>query len=258
MPYEVRRIVALAAVCLFGFVASTASAQSKATSTETKQFQIISIDGSKLVVRGPEGTRELTVPEDFKLTVNGKPMSVSELKPGMRGTATITTTTTTKPVVVTEVRNGTVVQRSGNHILVRTDQGFRNFTERDVAERGATIYRDGRPINLSDLRTGDRLTATIVTEKPPEVMTSTQVDAILTPEEKAAVAKAAPAKTAAAKPAAANEPAAAAPTSGTAPEPGAPKRKLPKTGSSLPLVGLAGLVFCGIGLALTMRRRQNA
>jgi LPXTG-motif cell wall-anchored protein len=260
MPYEVRRIVALAAVCLFGFVATAASAQTKSTSTETKQFQIISVDGKTLVVRGAEGTREITVPDDFKLTVNGKPMSVSELKPGMKGTATITTTTTTKPVVVTEVRNGTVVQRSGSHILVRTDQGFRNFTQSDVDQRGARIYRDGQPIDLAGLRTGDRLTATIVTEKPPQVMTSTQVDAILTPEEKAAVAAAAPAKAApkaAAAPAPANgpAPAAPAPTSGTAP---APAKKLPKTGSSLPLVGLAGLVFCGIGLALTVRRRQNA
>ena len=261
MRYEVRRVVALAAVCLFGFAATTASAQSTATSTQTKQFQIISVDGNNLVVRGAEGTREITVPEDFKLTVNGKPMSVSELKPGMRGTATITTTTTTKPVVVTEVRNGTVVQRSGNHILVRTDQGFRNFTERDVSERNATIFRDGRPINLADLRTGDRLTATIVTEKPPEVMTSTQVDAILTPEEKAVVAaapaKAPPKAAAAAAPAAAKgtAPAAAEPTSGSAP---APKRSLPKTASSLPLIGLVGLVFCGVGVALTVRRRQNA
>src|SRR5262245_20814840 len=257
MRYEVRRIVALAALCLLGLATSAALAQSTATTKETKRFEIISVDGKTLVVRGAEGTREITVPDDFKLTVNGKPMSVSELKPGMKGTATITTTTTTKPVVVTEVRNGTVVQRTGSNILVRTDQGFRNFTQRDVDQRNATIYRDGRPIDISGLRTGDRLTATIVTEKPPQVMTSTQVDAILTPEEKAVVAKAAPAK----KPAAAapaNEPAAtaAAPTSGSAPA--APKKTLPKTGSSLPLIGLLGLMFCGIGFALTVRRRQEA
>jgi len=261
MRYEVRRIVALAALCLFG-LATSAAAQSTSTSTQTKQFQIISVDGNNLVVRGAEGTREITVPEDFKLTVNGKPMSVSELKPGMRGTATITTTTTTKPVTVTEVRNGTVVQRSGNHILVRTDQGFRNFTQRDVDQRNATIYRDGRPIDISRLQTGDRLTATIVTEKPPEVMTSTQVDAILTPEEKAVVAKAAPAKKpAAAAPANGPEAAAAAPTSGTAPAATAAPtaaRRLPKTGSSMPLIGLVGLMFCGIGFALTARRRQEA
>jgi translation elongation factor P/translation initiation factor 5A len=95
--------------------------------TETKQFQIISVDGNNLVVRGPEGTREITVPQDFTFTVNGKPMSVSELKPGMKGTATITTTTTVHPVYVTEVRNGTVVQATGGSILVKDSRGVQEF-----------------------------------------------------------------------------------------------------------------------------------
>jgi LPXTG-motif cell wall-anchored protein len=38
----------------------------------------------------------------------------------------------------------------------------------------------------------------------------------------------------------------------------AARKTLPKTASSLPLVGLLGVVFCGLGFALTMRRRQNA
>jgi hypothetical protein len=248
MPYKAKRIVALTALCLFGLAAAAASAQTKST-TETKRFEIISVDGNTLVVRGAEGTREITVPQDFTLTVNGKPMSVSELKPGMKGTATITTTTTTKPVYVTEVRNGTVVQATGGSILVRTDAGFKNFTQGDVDKRGAKIIKDGQPVQISDLHAGDKLTATIVTEKPPQVMTSRQVDAKLTPEEKAAVAKAAPTTGTA--------PAAAAPTTGTE-SAAAPKKKLPKTASTLPLVGFVGLGLCGIGLALTLRRRREA
>ena len=252
MPYEAKRIVALTALCLFGLAAGAASAQTKSMTTETKQFQIISVDGNTLVVRGAEGTREITVPQDFMFTVNGKPMSVSELKPGMKGTATITTTTTVHPVYVTEVRNGTVVQATGGSILVKTAAGFKNFTQGDVDKRGAKIIKDGKPVQISDLHTGDTLTATIVTEKPPQVMTSRQVDAKLTPEEKAAVAKAAP--TTGTAPAGA-APAGAAPTTGTE---SAPKKTLPKTASSLPLAGLAGLVSCGIGLALTLRRRREA
>ena len=245
MPYRVSNIVALAGIGLLGFATLTASAQ---TTTETKRFEILSVDGNTLVVRGAEGTREITVPEGFKFTVNGTPMSVSELKPGMKGTATITTTTVVKPVYVTEVRNGTVVQATGGSILVRTDAGFKNFTQGDVDKRGAKIIKDGKPVQISDLHTGDTLTATIVTEKPPQIMTSRQVDAKLTPEEKAAVAKAAPTTGSAG-----SAGAAAAPTSGT----GEPKKTLPKTASSLPLMGLAGLVFCGMGFALTLRRRQN-
>ena len=68
------------------------------TATETKKFQVIAVDGDELVVRLPEGTRKLTVPPDFRFTVDGKSLSVQELKPGMAGTATITTKTTAIPV----------------------------------------------------------------------------------------------------------------------------------------------------------------
>ena len=64
------------------------------TTTETKKFQVIAVDGNQLVVKVPEGTRELTVPDDFRFNVDGKMLSVHELKPGMAGTATITTKTT--------------------------------------------------------------------------------------------------------------------------------------------------------------------
>ena len=43
------------------------------------------------------------------MTVDGKKMAVAELKPGMKGTATVTTTTTSKPVFVTEVKEGVVL-----------------------------------------------------------------------------------------------------------------------------------------------------
>ena len=114
------------------------------------------------------------------------------------------------------------------------------------------IMKDGQLVQISDLHAGDKLTATIVTEKPPQVMTSRQVEAALSPADKAAVA-AATATTGSA-------PATAAATSGATPAAAAaaPRKTLPKTASSLPLVGLAGLVLCGIGLALTVRRRQNA
>jgi hypothetical protein len=250
MPYAVRRIVALTALCLFGLAAAAASAQTKSTTTEMKRFEIISVDGNKVVVRGAEGTKEITVPDDFKLTVAGQPVSVADLKPGMKGTATITTTTTTKPVYVTEVKNGTVVQTTGGSILVRTPAGFKNFTQGDIEKRGVKIIRDGQPVQIADLHSGDKLTATIVTEKPPQVMTSRQVDATLTPAEKAAVAAttgSAPAASAAATTGAA--------TTGAAPA--APRKTLPKTASRLPLVGLLGLLSCGLGLALTVRRRRG-
>jgi len=73
--------------------ASLAQTTSKA---DVRNFEVISVDGNRLVVRDERGTNELTVPPDFRFTVNGKKMSVSELKPGMKGTATVTTTSCTR------------------------------------------------------------------------------------------------------------------------------------------------------------------
>ena len=39
----------------------------------------------------------MTVADDFRFNVDGKMLSVHELKPGMSGTATITTKTTVTP-----------------------------------------------------------------------------------------------------------------------------------------------------------------
>ena len=115
------------------------------------------MDGNQLVVRLPEGTREMTVPADFRFNVDGKMLSVQELKPGMAGTATITTKTTVVPVTVTEVKNGTVMQAPGNSIIVRTDDGIKMFTQSDIDKRGIKIMRDGKPATIADFRPNDRL-----------------------------------------------------------------------------------------------------
>src|SRR5262245_16536777 len=94
---------ALLSICVLGLAGSTAAAQSQTKTTETRQFEVVSVDGNKVVVKGARGAQEITVPDDFRLTVDGKPVSVRDLKPGMKGTATITTTTTVTPVTVTEV-----------------------------------------------------------------------------------------------------------------------------------------------------------
>src|SRR5262245_46839202 len=163
-----RMILATAALVV---ISAGVSAGQTSTTTETKKFEVIAVDGNQLVVKLPEGTRELTVPDDFRFTVEGRQISVHELKAGMKGTAEVTTKTTVTPVTVTEVKNGTVMQASGSTVTVRTDNGIKMFTEGDVQKRGVKIMRDGKPLSLSDLHAGDKLTATIVTTKPPKVVT---------------------------------------------------------------------------------------
>ena len=248
MTRAISQVVLVAGIVCLTAVGSLA--QQTASSSETKTFEVLGVEGNVLIVRLPEGTRELTVPEDFRFTVDGKQLSVRELRTGMRGTATITTRTTTTPVTVTEVKNGTVALRSGSNIIVRTPEGVRSFTQSDVDKRGIKIYRDGKPLQLNELREGDRLTATIVTSLPPRVLTEKEVQA---------TSAAAPAPAPAARAAAA--PPAAAPAPAPRPAPAAPPaeataaRTLPSTATSWPLLGLVSALSLAMGLGLTMRRR---
>ncbi len=244
----IRLVLCSALVCL---TAGVSWAQTSGATSETKKFQVISVDGNQLVVKLPEGTREITVPPDFHFTVDGKQLTVSELKPGMAGTATITTKTTVVPVTVTEVKNGVVMQNMGSSILVKTDGGMKMFSQGDMDKRGVKIMKDGKAVDISELRANDQLTATIVTSKPPRIMTEKQVEASLA---KSGGSAGAPAPAAAGAPPArstAGAPPASAATSGAA-EP----RKLPKTASQVPLLGLLGLASLITGLGLTVSRRR--
>jgi LPXTG-motif cell wall-anchored protein len=240
----IRFVLCGALLCL---TAAVSLAQTSSTSTETKKFRVIAVEGNQLVVRLPEGTRELTVPDDFRFNVDGQDLSVHDLKPGMSGAATITTKTTVTPVTVTEVKNGRVTKAlGGTSIIVATGGGYKMFSQSDVDKRGVTIMREGRPAQISDFREGDQLTATIITSHPPKVMTEKEVQATLA---QSGDSPGAGTRAAAATPTAPSQTAAEA-TSGTAPT------RLPKTGSPLPLLGLTGFASIFTGLGLTLRRRR--
>ena len=236
---RVLNLVLAAAVVSMTAVVSEAQ---QTTSTETKTFEVLAVDGNTLVVRLPEGTRELAVADDFRFIVDGQPLSVRDLKAGMKGTATITTKTTMTPVTVTEVKNGTVVQRSGGTIVVRMpDNSVKRFSQSDIDKRGIKIVRDGRPAEISDFREGDTLSATIITTRQPQVLTEREVQATL-----------AKSTAAAAPPAPRPVPAAPAPPAAA---PSAPRATLPSTASSWPLLALASVLSLAMGLMLTARRR---
>ena len=246
-----RVVLAVAMVCLTS-VASMA--QTTTTATETKNFEIVAVDGNLLVVRLPEGTREITVPPDFRFMVNGQPLAVGQLKSGMKGTATITTKTTYTPVTVTEVKNGTVMQSTGTSIIVRTDEGIKMFSQQELDKRGVRLMRDGKPAQLSQFRQGDQLSATIITSMPPRVMTEKEVQATTSTAAAAAKAPSGASSQAASKSmsASGSGSSSAAPQaqSGTA-------TTLPKTATSWPLFALVSVLSLALGLALTIARRRS-
>ena len=242
----VRAVLAAAVVCA---TAGVSQAQTTSTSTETKSFEVLAVDGHTLVVRLPEGTRELTVADDFRFTVNGQQLSVTQLKPGMKGTAVVTTRTTVTPVTVTEIKNGTVAMQTGMSIIVRTDEGIKSFTQSDVDKRGVKIMRSGKPAQISDFREGDKLSATIITTMPPKILTEKEVQATLATAGGGAAgsARSASAANTAAKPVSGGGSASASASGGA--------RTLPKTASHRPLVGFGGAVSLMIGIVLGIRRR---
>lgn len=225
------------------------AALAQTTSTEVKQFEVVSVDGNTVVVKGADGAaREITVADEFRLTVDGKPVSVRDLKPGMKGVANIKTITTETPVTVTEVKKGRVLQATANSIIVRTEEGNRMFTETEVTKRGVKITTpDGRPMKFSELRQGYELTATIVTQKPPQVMTTREVEAAL---------KSVPAPAAAPRAAGPAPQPPAAPVAPTAAQASpAPAPQLPKTASPWPLIALIGTAALALAGMLRMAQK---
>ena len=154
-----RRFFVTAIAGILGLVAAPVLAQQSSTSTEVKNFEVISVDGNKVIARTAQGSKEYTVPDDFRFTVEGKQISVHDLKPGMKGTATVTTTTTVHPVKVTEVRNGEVMQATGNSVIVRTATGIKMFSPGDIEKRGIkTGLSDGINIEVvSGLNDGEKI-----------------------------------------------------------------------------------------------------
>jgi hypothetical protein len=84
--------------------------------------------------------------------------------------------------------------------------------------------RDGKQVSLRDVKKGERLSGTFITTLPPQEITQRSVVAGATAP---APAEPAPAAVAAATP-----------------------RRLPRTASPLPLLGLLALVSAGVALAL--------
>ncbi len=218
----VRGGVLAAALCALALGASSGAYAQATTSTTTNvsNFEVISVDGNYLVVRDQAGTRELTVPSDFRFNVDGKSLAVGDLKAGMKGTATITKTTTVRPVVVTEIKKGKVLSQTGQvgRHRDRTTGKIHRFSQSEVDTRGIQLFMGDKPVRLFNLEPGDQISAKIVTAGPPEVLTQQQVDAILAQPAAPVAAAAAPAEEPAASTPEATAAPAAEPVAEAAPE----------------------------------------
>lgn len=255
---NIRNRSILTGFCMTLALAVTAAAQTSTTqrirgqaTTTTRQESgtVTYVEGNTLVVKMSTGEiRTLTVPDSRTAIVDGKEITVRDLKVGTKLTATINTTTT--PVTDRTVSNltGTVWHVSGPNVILTLPDGTNKMYKArpemkfDVGGQKATVF---------ELRKGMRITAEKIVEEPrTEVAANTQVTGTAP---KPVVASAPPAEpapvaqVAVARPAPTPEP---APEPAREPEAAALPAKLPKSGSQLPLAGLLGIVFTGAGLAM--------
>jgi hypothetical protein len=222
---------------------------------KVRRGKVVYVSGNEVVMKGEDGTyRDFpNVPDSARVTVDGKPLSVHDLRPGM--TIERVTITMTTPRVITTIKKvtGTVwaITPPTSVILTLEDGKNQEFKIPD----GTKFMVDGQQTDAFSLKPGMKVSATSVTEvpetsftrevktvgeMPPPPDVSLLVVLVPVPEETTA----APAKPAPAAPA---KPAPAAPAE-PAPE------QLPKTGSSLPLIGLLGGLFCSFAFGLKARR----
>lgn len=228
----------------------TKGAPMKTSKTRVVSGEVVSVNGNDVVFKTATGAREVKVPDGFMFQMDGKDIGVADLKPGMKVTATVTETTTVTPVTVTDVRQAEVLDTTGGMLIVRGPKGIRKWTAKDIAENNIKIYREGKEAQVGDFKKGDRITAVIISHKPPEVASSRSVKASATGAPEAPAPAPAPAAAAAPAPAPAPAPAAE-------PAHAEHAKKLPKTASSVPVVGLLGVLSLASGLALTIRRRRS-
>ena len=220
--------------------------------TTIRSGTVVYVSGNELLVRLPDGTTEdFVVSPSQTFTVDGKQMTISELKPGTHLTQTITTKTTPKTIVTVRTIEGKVwhVNAPSTVILTLPDGTNKQYN----VPKGQVFNINGKQDTVFELRKGMNVSAMVVTEEPViEASTHKSVTGVAPkPQPQAHVPDTVgvllvESSTQPAQP--------TATTTQTASAEPAPKA-LPKTGSEWPLVGLLGLGSLGAGM-LTRRVRM--
>jgi len=210
--------------------------------TEVKSGLVIGKTDHSVIVKMDDGVvREIQVPPGKTAMVDGKETGLADLKIGTTLHATFHTVAKPVEVKTTTIRQGEVVKVNGS-VLVYKENG-KIFTK--TVPAGFRFNVDGREVGVGDLSAGMKITATIVT-------TSTKMT---TEKQRGTVSGAAPAEPAPAPVAAAPAPA-PAPVAAAAPAPAPAKKKLPKTASPMPLIGLLGGLSVAAGAGLRKLRSR--
>jgi hypothetical protein len=142
--------------------------------TEQLHGTVLYVEGNELIVRMSTGEiRDFQVAPPRKFIIDGKELTVAELKVGTELTATVTTTKTPVTERTTTIGSGTVWYVSGNTVIVTLPNGENRTYQVEDSYRFTV---DGQPASVRDLRKGMTISAERIVEEPrTEIATDTVV-----------------------------------------------------------------------------------
>jgi RNase P/RNase MRP subunit p29 len=209
---------------------------------KVERGEIVYVSGNSVVVKMEDGTLRHfdNVPESTTVTVDGRQLNVHQLQVGMKVEKQTITTTTPKTITTVKTVTGTVWHVTPPASVILTLENGQN--QEFKIPQGQKFNVDGQMVDAFGLKKGMKVEAQKVVEEP-EIVVAQEVKRTGTappapPAPKADV----PMLIVLSPP----TPAPAAPVATAAAEP-APK-KLPKTASNVPLVGLLGVLLCAVSL----------
>src|ERR1700733_4084595 len=238
---KLNHLVMAGIACMFFAGAMNARVKTESNTTHGPATKTVSVDrgevgyasGSDLVLKKDDGTIVHFANVSNTATADGKQVAIGDLEPGMKLERAITTTTTPHTVTTAQTVTGKVWHVSPPHFVILTLEDGTNH--KFDLPNDHKVFVDGRLVDAWALKKGMKISATRVIEAPGTVVAQ---QTKLTGTAPIALA--------------ANEPVfftfATAPARATLAE--AIPASLPETGSSLPLVGLLGVLALASFLGL--------
>jgi hypothetical protein len=240
---------AVLSACVWAQDVTTTTTKTGPSSYETtvRSGTVTYVSGNELLVKLSNGaTEHFVVSPSQTFTVDGKQMTIRDLKVGTHLTQTITTATTPKTITTVRTIDGKVwhVNAPSTVILTLPDNTNKQYN----IPKDQVFMVNGEKDTVFQLRKGMIVSATVVTEEPvTEVSTNKAVRGVAPKPQPVAPVPDTVATLLVESP---HQPAQPTETAAAEPAPMA----LPKTGSEWPLVGLLGAFSLGAGM-LTRRLR---
>ncbi len=211
--------------------------------THVQNAEVVHVSGHDVVVELANGKFELlNLADDVRLQVDGRDLTVHELKPGTKLSQDIHTVTTPQEVTTLRTVEGKVWHISAPHLILSFPEGENKAY---TVPAGTVFHIGGQDKTVFDLRKGMKISATVLKVEPlTSVTRHTEVTGQTPPRPD--VAFEGPMLI---------EPARQVPTLTAAVE-GPGPQELPKTASLVPLAGILGFLSLALGAGLRLVRKN--